>query len=926
MDTASDHTPPGPRVSPGSLYRALTTPVEDNTEMKKPETEVRPNEPLTQGSENSADRKCSANEKENLKGKNVQVAANDNGKPSSAEESSTGEKEQLMVKLKYKAQTIIISPLDHRESSKGTSSTSNSGAKSCEISNPSFENSVVKQETGDHRDSSPQNSKRVDPQIKIEKRGHDEASIPKPLNEPTQKLSRVNIIKDEPSHDVHQQIDQSGQGLARDDMDADAHLGVDVMHVPVNGDVSSKPPDAVGAQTAATELEKVQEAVVQDEHRANDSDDEYKQRKSASPEVGRGTSTGLDDDYYMSDEIDLNEWASSVTNGPQEDQRHRTVNHHFNSSGFMNDVVSVPQEDQVEQPPSNFNNGQSGFGVQDAWSQLHPDFSDPVHLTSKSSSPHYWNSPVPTPVVTSNSITQHQIPPPRHVSRQPLDPCSQPNLDPGFGREQPIQAQIEDQRKQLINLRNLNGEHSQPFQQSPYDFGYPQSLSSAPPTFLTEPLTYQRAPQFSNQQLPTGLKSIGVQQPTFPTLSYAQVQPNMSYSFNPASLYKRSTKTLASSSSNSWIPGPYVLQGPQKMREKVSDGNDCVDEYVASDDDEPLRSRVKRHPSVTSSRDSVIGNSTLPMASNGIARHSRQDDDSDVEFVASTAKPKPTVPKAIQNPMPMSRPVPQLGTSSPPAKNTPSYPETAGEIDWTLPQYEVQCQPLAKGEDIPSAKVSLPGLVHEELFLSPDHANQEVHLLMNIFIPNQRALPDPDPEPAIALLNFHTIAVMVIEAYVQYEIGDEFGTGRGHLHTQHDRGDTEYERMRDAVDADTNEIFFAVVDRYRAGLESKKKPLQLIRGMQEFCDLALDLIFYIKDHGLLRPELEVRAARVDKGVKRGPRGETRAEEAKGKGTKRGTTAKPNEVQPRKRAKTAAVAEVKKKRAKSKIPALTVVRK
>jgi hypothetical protein len=174
---------------------------------------------------------------------------------------------------------------------------------------------------------------------------------------------------------------------------------------------------------------------------------------------------------------------------------------------------------------------------------------------------------------------------------------------------------------------------------------------------------------------------------------------------------------------------------------------------------------------------------------------------------------------------------------------------------------------------------------------------------------------------------------MVIEAFVQFEIGDEQGLGRGHFHSQHDTGEEEYERWADATEANVDEIFFAVVDRWRAGLESKKQPLELIRGAQEFCDVALDVIYYVKANGLLRKEKKKRKEKADKGVKRDPRPKTKAEEGRvrkekeAKGVKRGSKKAPNEVMARKKAKVEPKVEVKKRaraRAKPSTAEVTVI--
>ncbi|PZD30650.1 hypothetical protein A1F97_10054 [Pyrenophora tritici-repentis] len=281
-----------------------------------------------------------------------------------------------------------------------------------------------------------------------------------------------------------------------------------------------------------------------------------------------------------------------------------------------------------------------------------------------------------------------------------------------------------------------------------------------------------------------------------------------------------------------------------KARSQVFDENeeDKDDEY--SDDDEPLRTRVKRHPSVMS-EDSVIHMSSPPLTS----IRDPHNDRSASSFLTDKETPEPDSSSAHKNPVRKPRPLPQPLRPDTSLNGNEDIDST--KINWCLPRYEVLPQPTL--DDVPSAKISLPGLVREELLLSPDHSAQETHLLLNLFLPGQQALAEPDPQPAVALLNFHTIAVMVIECYVQYEIGDELGLGRGHFHDNHDdEGIGEYERVRDAKDADVDEIFFAVVDRWRAGRESKKESLTLIRGAQEFADQALDVIYYIKENGLLR--------------------------------------------------------------------------
>ncbi|KAF2022969.1 hypothetical protein EK21DRAFT_119209 [Setomelanomma holmii] len=375
---------------------------------------------------------------------------------------------------------------------------------------------------------------------------------------------------------------------------------------------------------------------------------------------------------------------------------------------------------------------------------------------------------------------------------------------------------------------------------------------------------------------------------------------------------------------------------------QVVDEHDCGN-MQESDDDEPLRTRIQRHPSATS--DSVIGSSSPPVTNNKRGRIHAQDENSDIEFVSS----KPSK-KKMANP-PGTRAATRTPPQSSSTVNADIRDSSSSEnksIDWKLPTFDAQFEPGKTKNDPTVAKISIPNLVREELLLSPDHSDQETHLLLNVFLPAQQARPYPDPEPAAAVLNFHTIAVMVIEASVQFEIGDEFGMGRGHWHDKHDQGDEEYERVRSVTEADPDEIFFAVVDRWRAGIESNKQPSKLIRGAQEFCDTALDIIYYVKENGLVKERQ--RAVRSDKGVKRGAKtigGAEGGAEQKGKGkaktaaegekeggkivtgrgggVKRGTTV--NTVEARKKAKTAAPkAKEKPKKKKRSEPGLTVIKR
>ncbi|KAH7071381.1 hypothetical protein BKA63DRAFT_71867 [Paraphoma chrysanthemicola] len=380
-------------------------------------------------------------------------------------------------------------------------------------------------------------------------------------------------------------------------------------------------------------------------------------------------------------------------------------------------------------------------------------------------------------------------------------------------------------------------------------------------------------------------------------------------------------------------PTKHQKQGRKSA--KIIDEHDCGEEEE-SDDDEPLCTRIKRHPSATS--DSVIGSSSPRIQDAQRPKIPRAEDTPDVELISSKSKSKKTPTKPTQKAALQANALPQPT----PAANSARHDSTSSNasIDWTLPKYDLQTEPGKTKHDPTVAKISIPNLVREELLLSPDHAEQETHLLVNLFLPAQQALSQPDPEPAIAVLNFHTIAVMVIEAYVQFEIGDEYGKGRGHWHNAHDEGQEEYERLRDARDADPDEIFFAVIDRWRAGLEAGKQPSKLIRGAQEFCDTALDLVYYIKENGLVKER--TRAVRADKGVKKGARkggdvdgqgnGDGGLDVGAGKGAKGGKRGAPvNTVEARKKPKIekskakGKAAEKPKRKRKDNGPGVTVMK-
>jgi hypothetical protein len=150
----------------------------------------------------------------------------------------------------------------------------------------------------------------------------------------------------------------------------------------------------------------------------------------------------------------------------------------------------------------------------------------------------------------------------------------------------------------------------------------------------------------------------------------------------------------------------------------------------------------------------------------------------------------------------------------------------------------------------------------------------------------------PDPDPRVSLFNFHTVAVLAIEAFHMYasDANMTLGTEMG---MEGIAGSNITAQQIAHTDAD--EIFFAIIDNYRIGKARGKRSYDTIRGIQELCDLALEIVFYIKEHpevlvlkgekkGLKHDGVRVRRERSDKGVKRGRKdGDDGTEELGGKG-------------------------------------------
>jgi hypothetical protein len=380
--------------------------------------------------------------------------------------------------------------------------------------------------------------------------------------------------------------------------------------------------------------------------------------------------------------------------------------------------------------------------------------------------------------------------------------------------------------------------------------------------------------------------------------------------------------------SNNQPTQTYLLQGsinPQRSIEELYE-----EESEASDDDEPLATRAPCHRSAT------VEPTVFPTT--------RQQED-----LGTKAKSTDAAPKASASGVEIDSVI---------EISDDDNAEKIKSISWKLPDYVATYHPPATDKDLPEARVSIPNLPREPVALTEDHAQQEMRLYLDVFLPAQRALQTPDPDPAHAVINFHTISVMVLEAFAHYEVGDELGRGYGFVGGNSARrpspsssSDGELPRTRSAKDADVDEIFFAVIDRWRAGLALGKEIMKLIRGCQEFCDIALDVIHYVKEQGLLQPEPKKRKERSDKGVARGSRSRAKgtqggvkalqggvkdaaaksrttgvkrkgdAVESKAAGKKGANVEKVTTLQPRKRAK---VEEKKKPKAKTKSAGVTVM--
>ena len=750
---------------------------------------------------------------------------------------------------------------------------------------------------------------------------HD-GKLAQPLSIPEHTPDRVDFDKHEPKPEEHRKVYLANETQSPDAIGAAMHQKDDVMHVPDINEAFDKSLDTAGYKLSEGHHEE--QALPNEEPEKHGGDLEIHENETTThKQQGNNLQLPTTDETLPEqlEDVAQSEGAQEASPDSQctEEELSKTQDIPGESDNNESENEEDVDEDQDEEEQETDNsNSKSALNVQDLWGQRHQLFAEDRHFIKPAPTLPHPGPRASSQFMSNTNYEQYETP--RHTS-QNLAALEDPhNFDLRVDYQRQQQVQIERQRRQMA--QDLYG-GQQPGLRMPV--GFDQSRPNMAPAPMMS-VDYRNVPQAGYQYAGFTQYPMGLQNPGHPASGYGPIPPHSVRRPFPPHGYSMASRPSIPLASDDRQFGPHsgsfrpTIERPLAYSQNRDEGDGV------SDDDEPLKTRVKRHPSVTS-QDSIISDSSLVREAKQMRQGSGQYHDSDPKL------------STTQNPVRMHRSLPQPMQTSP---DIPSSPSSGNEIgSWKLPQFEVQRQPVDKKEDLPSVKVSLPNMVREELLLSADHSEQEVHLLLNLFLPGQQALENPDPAPATALLNFHTIALMVVEAFVQYEIGDEFGMGRGHFHQNHDQNDEEYERMRDAKDANIDEIFFAVIDRWRAGLESRKQPVLLIRGAQEFCDVALDVIYYIKEHGLFKPEPVARRGRADKGAKGGARKgkeEHTADASKGKGkgkvdvdeesqatrgVKRAVAPKVNTLQPRKKVKTE---KPTKKKTKSKGPEITVIRR
>jgi hypothetical protein len=136
-------------------------------------------------------------------------------------------------------------------------------------------------------------------------------------------------------------------------------------------------------------------------------------------------------------------------------------------------------------------------------------------------------------------------------------------------------------------------------------------------------------------------------------------------------------------------------------------------------------------------------------------------------------------------------------------------------------------------------------------------------MYQSVFFPlHKRMYPSPtrDPSPTYSVLNFHIIANIFIDVFRAFENG-----------TLEEGPMTQIS----AQDADADEVFFAAIDKWRIGKVMERGLYDTIRGIQEFVDVGLDVLFWLKARGLGGPARQ-RKERSDKGTRRAPKNSTKS--------------------------------------------------
>ncbi|KAF2649132.1 hypothetical protein K491DRAFT_721939 [Lophiostoma macrostomum CBS 122681] len=448
-----------------------------------------------------------------------------------------------------------------------------------------------------------------------------------------------------------------------------------------------------------------------------------------------------------------------------------------------------------------------------------------------------------------------------------------------------------------------------------------------------------------------------------------QIQSSVEYDHDHRIEREDTIMSNNSFTSASEEPQPPIDAGQADFDDKNSEYQDSEsehddeDEQSESDDDKPLKQRVQgssstqsgsKSPSVEVTVAKAVEKKGKTSSTAGAGAPAKKKIEKKVVVTEKAATKKTQPPKeAPEAPQPQPQPKENIIDLTTPVLNwklpeVPSSPNPFSPLSPILestnpPQFEFLYTPPATPSAYPTAKISLPGLVRHEILLSVDHHATEAHLFEHVFLPAQRTLHATSPDtaasldPKLSVLNFHTIAGLCIDAFYNAAapdaelglgaIGGSSGTGlsggkAGGGNSGRDKP-LKPPSLTTLSTLDIDAVFFAASDNYRIGLLAHRDNYFAIRGVQEFCDVALDVCFFVKEHGFGSAggkgvkddgSERVRRERKDKGVKRGPRaGKTGGEkegdmewvgeeEGEGFAKPKGKGAKVNVVEARKKSK------------------------